>query len=328
MSAPPDGIEVVPASPEHEPAILDLLATTLGRVGSAREVEFFRWKHTRNPFGRSPGWVAVDGVDVVAFRTFLRWEFRHGDRRVRAARAVDTATRSDYQGRGLFTTLTLVALEALRADGVDFIFNTPNDQSRPGYLKMGWHVVGRLPTVLRPTSVRTVRKLVGARRPAERWSCASSSGVPAAEALSDGPVIDRLLDSLPDVAGLRTRRSVDYLRWRYGWQELQYRALSASSDPAEGLALFRIRRRGPAVEASLCELLVPDGQLAVARHLVGQVARAAEVDHVIALSPPSVGAGLLPVPRIGPILTWRGLAMATAPARSEWSLSLGDVELF
>ena len=73
----------------------------------------------------------------------MRWEFQRGDEVFRCVRAVDTATHPDYQGRGLFTRLTKAALPELVADGVKFVFNTPNDQSRPGYLKMGWQAVGR-----------------------------------------------------------------------------------------------------------------------------------------------------------------------------------------
>ncbi len=68
---------------------------------------------------------------------------------LRAVRAVDTATDPDYQGQGLFTALTMHGLDEVRADGVDFVFNTPNDQSRPGYLKMGWQTVGELPVAVR-----------------------------------------------------------------------------------------------------------------------------------------------------------------------------------
>ncbi|MDH5380092.1 MAG: hypothetical protein OEW75_04520, partial [Cyclobacteriaceae bacterium] len=33
-----------------------------------------------------------------------------------------------------------------------FIFNTPNEKSRPGYLKMGWVDAGRLPVYFRPVA--------------------------------------------------------------------------------------------------------------------------------------------------------------------------------
>ena len=321
-------IEVVRAEKGHEPRIHRLLSEALGWQDDARHDALFRWKHEHNPFGASPAWVAVAGDELVGLRTFMSWEFQYGEANVRAVRAVDTATLPEYQGRGIFTRLTLAAVEALRAEGIDFVFNTPNDQSRPGYLKMGWKEVGRLTTVVRPTSLRALPRILRARRPAERWSHPSAAGVPAAEALSDRAVVDQLLSALGSSSRLRTRRSVEYLQWRYGWEELGYRAIAVSSDPTEGLALFRTRRRGPAVEASLCELLVPNGDLGIVRRLVRNVARAVEADHVIALSPPGLRGGLVPLPTVGPMLTWRALAMEEAPPRSAWALTLGDVELF
>jgi len=77
---------------------------------------------------------------------FLRWMFLRPEGGVATAvRAVDTATLPAAQGRGVFTRLTTTAVDELREQGVDFVFNTPNDRSRPGYLKMGWQVVGRVP---------------------------------------------------------------------------------------------------------------------------------------------------------------------------------------
>jgi GNAT superfamily N-acetyltransferase len=104
----------------------------------------------------------------------MRWEFLDGDRVVRAVRAVDTATHPDYQGRGIFTRLTLHALDELATEGIEFVFNTPNDQSRPGYLKMGWQVVGQLPTAVRPTRLARIARVAKARVPAERWSTPST----------------------------------------------------------------------------------------------------------------------------------------------------------
>ena len=132
------GIEIRPATPEDRPAILALLTKSLGWHDDPRYQALFEWKHDENPFGPSPMWVACDGDRVVALRVFMRWQFRRGDEILRAVRAVDTATDPDYQGKGLFTALTLHGLDELRADGVDFVFNTPNAQSLPGYLKMGW----------------------------------------------------------------------------------------------------------------------------------------------------------------------------------------------
>src|SRR5690606_25693858 len=128
---------------DDEGAVLGLIEAALGRRPDPRNAAFFAWKHRENAFGASPAWVAVDGDRVVGFRTLMRWEFDTPEGPVRAVRAVDTATHPDHQGRGIFSALTRRAVEELQNDGVGFVFNTPNDKSRPGYLKMGWREVGR-----------------------------------------------------------------------------------------------------------------------------------------------------------------------------------------
>lgn len=324
-----DGLEIRPSEPEHEREILELLAAALGRPNTRREAEFFHWKHARNPFGRSYGWVAVTGGEIVGFRTFLRWEFAHEDRVVRAVRAVDTATRPDQQGRGVFTRLTLGALDALEAAGIELVFNTPNDRSRPGYLKMGWRMLGRLPVRFRPTSVRSLTRIIRARVPADRWPQPCSTGVRASEVLTDTSAVGALLSNTSPAEGLRTRRSVEYLQWRYGWDSLGYRAATVSDDPEDGLAIFRTRRRGRALEAALLELLVPNRDPEITRHLLGRVARAPGVDYVLRISPQGgPGGRFLPLPRAGPVLTCRPLGATSVPRMAEWRLGLGDVEIF
>ena len=145
-------------------AVLRLLARSLGREADPRYEALFAWKHEENAFGPSPAWVAVDGDRLAGFRVLMRWEFVEQGRVVHAVRAVDTATDPDYQGRGIFTQLALHALDELRPE-TDFVFNTPNDQSRPGYLKMGWQVVGRLPTAVRPTGLRGIPRIATGARP-------------------------------------------------------------------------------------------------------------------------------------------------------------------
>ena len=51
-------------------------------------------------------------------------------------------------GTGVFTRLTLAALEELKID-TDLVFNTPNGKSLPGYLKMGWRRVMDVPIRVR-----------------------------------------------------------------------------------------------------------------------------------------------------------------------------------
>ena len=115
------------ATADDREQILSLLGVSLGWSDDPRYRELFAWKHERNPFGPSLAWVVERDGRVVAVRLFMRWMFRRGGSNLHAVRAVDTATHPDHQGRGLFTALTRHAVEACRAEGVAFVFNTPND---------------------------------------------------------------------------------------------------------------------------------------------------------------------------------------------------------
>jgi GNAT superfamily N-acetyltransferase len=324
-------VEVRPYEPGDEGAVLDLLAASMGWVPDDAHARFLAWKHQANPFGPSPAWVATDGGRVVAFRTFLRWRFvaGPGGEVLRAVRAVDTATHPDHQGRGIFTLLTRHALEDVTADGTAFVFNTPNDRSRPGYLKMGWQPVGRPPVLARLRSPAVVPRLARARTPAGKWSEPCDAGVPAAELAAD-PALPDLLAAADPGDGLRTDRSPAYLAWRYGFAPLAYRALAAEGGVAAGVVVFRLRRRGPALEAALCEELVPGGHGRATAGLLRRVLAATGADYAVRLGGPGrPRAGCVPVPGQGPTLIRREAAVpdGSLPPAASWRLSLGDLEL-
>lgn len=309
-------------------SILELARRALG--WSDDDTAFLRWKHFDNAFGVSPMWVALDGERVAGFRSFMRWEFTApGRERLRAARAVDTATDPDYQGRGIFTRLTLEAIEELRDEAVAFIFNTPNEKSRPGYLKMGWQEVGRLPVAVTPARARAARVLHTARAPAGRWPVVTSVGEAPADAFADAAGLTELLASQPPPRACATRRSVEYLTWRYGYEPLGYRVVLLGSSARSGLAVFRCRRRGQAVEAAVCDVLVPGDDPRARGRVLRRLRAAVDADYLMAIDPRPLGPGpLVRVPRLGPILTARALADTPPVALRDWALTLGDVELF
>jgi GNAT superfamily N-acetyltransferase len=329
MTTVEQDVTVRPASAADRPSVLALLEASLGWESDDRHAAFLAWKHEQNPFGPSPAWVAVDGDGrLLGFRTLLRWEFACGAYVVRAARAVDTATRPDARRQGVFSRLTRAAIEALADEGVAFIVNTPNQQSLPGYVRMGWQRVGRLPVCVRASSMRRWTRLFVARRPAEKWSVDSTGGAPARDALAARTPVERLLASMHDAKGLRTRLSAEYLQWRYGLPTLRYRILSAGPTVEDGAAVFRLRRRGEAVEAVICDLLVPGDQPKLRGELCRRVLAVAGADYAIHIGRPRSAGGFVPLPGQGPLLTWRALTCTTMPTLRHWDLSLGDVELF
>ena len=172
MSRSRVALDIRPFAEHDTAAVLSLLEASLGGgPAGERSPAFFRWKHLENPFGRSYMLVAEADDRIVGFRAFMRWRFDLGGEPVRAVRAVDTATHPDHQGRGIFRQLTTTALEDLRSEA-DLIFNTPNDKSLPGYLKMGWRKVEEVPIrvrVRRP--VRFLRHMRSRRDLAASETC-------------------------------------------------------------------------------------------------------------------------------------------------------------
>ncbi len=302
--------------------IVALAGRALGWPAGEPHEALFRWKHLDNPAGASPTWVAIDERGaVIGVRTFLRWRFRLDGDPLAAVRAVDTATAPEHQGRGIFRRLTMHGIEELAAEGVSMVFNTPNDQSRPGYLSMGWEVVGRVPIATRPASLGALVRMAAARVPAAKWSMPCRAGVTVPE------LDDATLDSLASHvrgAGLVTDRTPAHLRWRYGFEPLHYRAIAAGRDLHEGCAVVRTRSRGSAIEAAVCEVLAPTP--AARRAVLRAVRRATGADYLV-VAGGGVGDGLIPLPRQGPVLTWRAVARSTRPPLASWHLQLGDVEL-
>lgn len=320
-------MEIRRATTADEAQILQLLRTSLPGADDDRYAAFLEWKHQRSAFGASPTWVATTGTRIVGYRSFMRWEFESAEEPVvRAARAVDTVTDPGFRSKGIFSRLTLAALDDLAADGVAFIFNMPNDRSGPGYLKMGWKIVRHPSVYLRPTPrPRSLFRTLRARGASERWSLPSTAGVAAPEFLNQTG-LESLLQHQPVPTVLRTRRTPEYLRWRYGLDSLAYRCLAAGDGPADGFVVFRIHRRGRATELVVSEVLVPGGDGALAGRLLRRLATSARCDHAITLSGPGVlRAGFIPVPGRGSTLMWRALGQTDPPA---WTLTMGDLEIF
>jgi GNAT superfamily N-acetyltransferase len=148
------------AADEDIPAILDTLRAALGESPVLRRTpELWAWKHVLNPFGPSFVFVAVaDGGRIAGVRAMMRWRLVTPDGDVLTClRPVDTATHPQYERQGIFRRLTMTALDAARAEGVHLVFNTPNDKSGPGYLRMGWEEVGQIGVLVRPRFGRAVR---------------------------------------------------------------------------------------------------------------------------------------------------------------------------
>jgi len=281
---------------EAIPAIIELLKLTVGEAPSRLKTEeFWRWKHEANPFGRSYGlYTRAEGSnEIVGLRSLRRFVGPQGEE-VLAARAVDTATHPGFQRRGIFSRLTMEAIQDLRSRGVHLIFNTPNAQSLEGYLKLGWRVVEKWPLYIKP--LRPVRMLASVL---QRNGTAGNGPVRFEEffnrdILSWDHFINRYGNSVSEVIsqveaereriGLRTPRTVDYMQWRYGQHpQVDYGFYAHErAGRLDGFAILRPNVRYGMKEIVLAEMFPGGRSDKASKKLLQNLFKSVKGDYMIA----------------------------------------------
>jgi hypothetical protein len=309
----------------------------------------WRWKHIANPFGRSKTLVATDASDrIIGLRAFLRWELLDGETRLKAVRAVDTATHPDVRRAGLFTRMTKQALDEVRDEGVSLVFNTPNDKSLPGYLKLGWREVGLVSPLVKVLSYPRFAFGLARHRISPSGDVQRSESdfyrldppPPAGAVFSDSSLADLIeRDAQVWNGAFRTNRSIEYMRWRYGCHPtIPYRAMvSTAGGRPEGCVVFRTSNRFGLKEVVISELLLSRPDTLLARELISELRGRLRADYLVAYFPAGSfqrtaleKQGFKRTPRGGMTLA-TNLLDGDRPhlhAVNGWGLTLGDLEFF
>jgi hypothetical protein len=336
-----------------EDNILDLLRASLGEGSSGgRQKNFWRWKHQSSPFGPSYVRVAHDEAGtLVGLRAFMRWEFKVEGRVIRAVRAVDTATHPSYQRMAIFSTLTKEVVADVESDGVDLIFNTPNQYSLLGYLKLDWHHVATIQPLIKVLNYpRFTLGMARSRLSKPMPQCHVSAQffraepTPVITILEQRSVLEKLLQQdqqwWDQQEGIRTRRSWDYLWWRYGSHPTipYWAVVIGDGDELQGCAIFRTNTRYGLKEVVLCELILAEPEKQLGRRLLDQFRSLLRADYLITYFPQGIvhrqaleAEGFRTVPRRGMDFISRPLVsdLPQDPRLfSSWRLIMGDLELF
>lgn len=320
--------KILPLEEVSSEAATGLLATCMGDAfGREKSAALWIWKHHANPMGTSLGLAAYSPEgELIALRPFMRWRLRGpGGERVTAVRAVDTAVHPDWRRGGLFSRLTRMALDELEKDGIALVFNTPNDQSGPGYRKLGWHLLGhpRLWVRPRPAGVVMGRRAVD---PCEQLSAIKT------EQVRELAVWARRGQDV----GLAVEKDLQYLDWRYARHpNLSYYTIFSESE----VAVVRKDQRAGRFGVAIVDAFMREDTVSTRRRLLAAVLRRTGGAYVVMGQQLARGGrsaawsrGFFPVP-------WRNVNLAVRPVtypetssvfwkQDAWNLSLGDMETF
>ena len=325
-------MEILEATETDIPKIVALLKVSLGESLMPKSERYWQWKHMENPFGPSPVLLCLEKSELIGVRAFMRWQWKGQTQIFSAVRAVDTATHPDHQGKGIFKKLTLSLVDYCKQRGDHFVFNTPNEQSKPGYLKMGWEVAGKLPirlTLQRPFSI--ARNFI-----TKSHSVIDGENTDLKYYLHH-PYLDSLIGQNRQQAGsMLTNTSVEYLKWRYlDVPVARYVAIGEESgQKLTGLIIGRIKESRLGRELRITDIFLShhdDGNGLIKK--LKEVKKEWKIDYTTSTgtAPSLRKTGLNLKAAIGPVVTIRTLSMedlAMLRNFNQWSPSLGDLELF
>lgn len=294
--------------------ILKVLKASLGETSSKKTEEVWRFKHIDNPFGESLVLVAEEDKQIIGVRAFMRWKWQKKEEVFSAFRAVDTATHPEHQGKGIFKKLTLRALEIGKERGDHFVFNTPNDQSKPGYLKMGWEEVDKLKIQLRPLNLLQFSNKKIEYRVTGRED-----------------MIQELLKiyhgQLKTTGQLFTPKDIDYIKWRYLDNPLQdYGVIFNEKYFIAGY----VKERKGFNEFRISEAIISKFGKKPAKSAILKLAGSSGA-RVLSISP---NAGIHfktgMTGNLGPVLTFKSINLPQPEflKLETWAYGLGDLELF
>jgi len=328
-------MDIREATTQDIPEIVALLKQSLGESLMPKSERYWRWKHLENPFGSSPVLLCWENDTLIGIRAFMRWRWKQGRQIFQAVRAVDTATHPQHQGKGIFKKLTLNLVDQCKKSGDHFVFNTPNSQSKPGYLKMGWEEAGKLPIAFnlqRP--FRMAWNLTTQNAPQ-----APLKNETALSRYLGHPGLNRLLEQNLHDETIVTDNSPAYLAWRYQQVPVvDYIAVGEENGTAlTGLILGRIKptKLGNELRITDCFLDQNSNGKQLIENLVAS-RKKWNVDYTTLSGTPTKAArklfsGLMVKMPVGPVVTIRSLQMDDKSKLQKfysWSPSLGDLELF
>lgn len=228
--------------------------------------ETFRHKHLGNPD------IDLDIMTLVHYQdgipagtnSFMTCHLLLGQRTVSAIQSCDSAVRPDFRGRHIFSRLIQQAISLCRESRHVFIFGCPNENSYPGFTKLGFLELGRLKSyggVLQPTRFllrRVRRKLLGKSPALAAFRPISFSGPGGNWTVSlSCPFTEEDLAVMNVRPGIHLRRSLEFYRWKVDYLPEERTAYLCLRQDGR-LATFLVLLRHSNGSCDICDWMLPD----------------------------------------------------------------------
>lgn len=120
--------------------------------------ESWKRKHYSNPLQKGKSYVmcAFAGNKLVGINGFSFIQYRYNSIIIKAIESCDTAVDPEYRGQGIFSGMIQQAEIEFKKMGYDVLVGFPNDNSFPGFLKLGWEEKARIKRMFYPVNLQKI----------------------------------------------------------------------------------------------------------------------------------------------------------------------------
>ncbi len=129
------------------------LAKTNYDSGDIINKEYINWQYNQNPFGKPIMTLTREVLksEVVGQYLVIPIEYYVNGYLKPGSLSLNTLTREDYRGKGLFTQMALKTYETCANQNISFTVGYPNTQSFPGFVKkLNFNHVEDIPILIKP----------------------------------------------------------------------------------------------------------------------------------------------------------------------------------
>lgn len=120
--------------------------------------DFLDWQYFNNPAGNALIKLAKSkSNEVVGQYIIIPMKFKVDKDVINSTLSLNTLTRKDYRGKGIFTGLANDIYSQCQEEGIEFTYGFPNPNSYPGFIKkLGFTDLGEIPLMLFPLNIENL----------------------------------------------------------------------------------------------------------------------------------------------------------------------------
>lgn len=134
--------------------MIEITKENYGEIEISDE-KFLQWQYFNNPAGKALIKLAKsDDNEVVGQYVIIPMKIKVNEEIVDSTLSLNTLTRKDYRGKGIFTGLADAVYNECKEDKLEFTYGFPNQNSYPGFMKkLQFTDLGSIPLMVYPLNI-------------------------------------------------------------------------------------------------------------------------------------------------------------------------------